>query len=334
MAHLKLVKKISAKDSEAPCCEPQQDAPVVGERYTLNSLPSALLDADGLLGDYKISLRQSEIIAPSFKRGGQTGCYFWHSYLTEAEVASLKLSDTRKRPLVSDHLVANRAMMQSSKLIGPNIINVNNQATLSVTPEFIIHFNTAAGAAELGEIRLIDSSRFITLGSGKTIPVICTDPAEGQALFLDESQDSPLLKQNFIQPSGSNESYVIRRTVNQHLPKTFQGETVECVTVLEHVTSFFMQKLAGSTDAIWTPVMQPISWGWSVRLERAEHNWQITKRRIMRPTSHHDGLKLPEWKTHVREQSAVEWDSFLYSGNPIFNSTTALHDSLELADRF
>ncbi len=333
MSHLRLVKTNNSVSNNEPNQAADVVTPLVGEAYQFSALAKDFNKIDGLIGHYKLSIRQSEITPASAKSDSTNHCYFWHSYVTESELTSLHLRHGQQKRFDEQRLKANRAILQSSRLIGPNIVYLDDKATLNVTPEFIIHFNTAAGAAQLAEIRLIDSSRFITLTSGKTIPVICTDPAAGQALFLDELQTGPLKLQNFIQPAKTNETYLIRNSVNQHLPNEFQGEKVECVTVLEHFTSFFMQRLVGSENSIWTPVMEPVSWGWSIRAEHENDQWQLTKKKIMKPTSHHDGLKLPEWKTHVRELSAGEWQSFLYKGDAIEKSTIALRESFELLDQ-
>lgn len=318
MTHLRLVKTGKQQPHEAST-NTAVSAPIAGERYWFSREVAQQLGSDAVIGDYIISTRKGAISPVREESSGVASGYFWHNDLSSQEIQDLYIRDTQQNSFDDESgILTNRAILQSSKLIGPNIITTRGRPMLSVSPEFIIHFHTAAADAQLGEIRMVDTSRFITLESGKTIPVICTDPAEGQALFLQSGQTSPVKTQEFIQPAHSNETYVIRRSVNQYLPNEFQGEPVACITVLEHMTSYFMQKICSSTQGIWTPILAPISWAWNVRAEKIDGAWHLTKRKVLKPTSHQDGLELPLWRTHVEEQSPKEWQHFLTHRNPAF----------------
>lgn len=331
MTHLRLVTSNPVRDNDTDielCAGRAQ----VGLPYQVKFKQLQRLGDDSVIaGNYILNNEKAVLEPVQAQPNGYVKAYFWQRGLGGQELQSLRPRNMQGQTIArDDKLLSNRALLQSDKLIGPNIITLSERPALSITPECIIQFSTDAGAAKLGEIRLIDSSRFITLSSGKTVPIICTDPAQGQALLLTHDQSTPVMTQNFIQPHNTSETYLVRRSVNQYLPNFFNGEKVVCVTVLEHVTSYFMQKLTASAEAIWTPVLSPISWGWSVRAEHHKGDWNISKSKVMRPTQHGDGLELPTWSTNVREQTDAQWQSFLNQQTPTkFAVSAPFFDSLD-----
>lgn len=292
MTHLKLV--CNRPSEERKRHKPESQRLRVGQGYALNGT----LDTDqhcGIVTDYRLNLANTTVEYAHPSNQKRPMYFVWHDNAKTASTAD------NQKPL------ANRALLQKSRLIEPQLIQRQGINSITVTPEYIIHFVTSAGAAKIGEIRLVDSSRFVTLKNGKTLPILCTDPADGPALFVSAGQQTPVFSDHFIQPADCTETHLLRRSITQHLPEKFNGDDVESITVLEHVTSYFMQKLVAPSQSIWTPILKPISWGWNVSVELREGEWKIRRKRIVEPYDIHNELQLPEWQAYLREQSVDQW---------------------------
>jgi hypothetical protein len=90
-------------------------------------------------------------------------------------------------------------------------------------------------------------------------------------------------------------------TLRQTIPDQYQEKTVESVTVLEQYKSYFMQRERSDSAerVIWTPLLEAVNWGWSIRVGyRADGELGILRRKLMLPAVGNDGLELPQWQTN------------------------------------
>lgn len=306
MTHLKLV--CNRPSEERKRHKPESQRLRVGQGYALNGR----LDTDqhcGIVADYKLNLTNATVEYSHPSNQKRPMYFVWHDNAKHlsAQPAPHRHGDLTASTEDNQKPLANRALLQKSRLIEPQLIQRQGINSITVTPEYIIHFVTSAGAAKIGEIRLVDSSRFVTLKNGRTLPILCTDPADGPALFVSAGQQTPVFSDHFIQPADCTETHLLRRSITQHLPEKFNGDDVESITVLEHVTSYFMQKLVAPSQSIWTPILKPISWGWNVSVELREGEWKIRRKRIVEPYDIHNELQLPEWQAYLREQPIDQW---------------------------
>lgn len=175
---------------------------------------------------------------------------------------------------------------------------------LTITPKFTLNYHTRAYAAQLGEIRLVSSHRFVADAEGKPYPLLDTEDAGDPVLYLEDPEDTSVIRQMIhYQGLGLKKDYCfdyhIRQPLLRHWPiGPAQGVEVRTVTVLEQYTSYFMQRavtcLPGT--ALWVPAYAPVSWGWSLRVEWEQDDWVITRRKLMNPVVGHDGWQLPHWQ--------------------------------------
>ena len=260
--------------------------------------------------DYQPSQQQADVISCSRdinERVAQLpgSLYFW-----EHEQATLPF-------------VRNRFDLLSTGLDEPKIVNDGFNSTLSIAPRFEFSYETRHFAAEVAEIRLVVSERFITLENDEKIFLVAT--TEKPVLYLtsfvedtrnytaDPSPDDQHSMAVFqhctnAQPKGKTQQYSFTDNVQQVIPATFKGYKVTSMTVLEHFHSYFMQRPlmslkndAGLSDAIWVPLLPPLSWGWSMRVAPIIHNeWAIVRRKLMLPISSEEGTHFPEWSSNIR----------------------------------
>ncbi len=178
---------------------------------------------------------------------------------------------------------------------------------ISITPSFTIGYNSCGFAAELAEVRLVESKRTILLDDGSLLDLLDTDPAEAPVLYLCNEQDASVLSRlGRGQSLGIEQDYCYEDRVGQALAKRANGEVVASYTLLERYTSFFMQRplTTNGSDSIWVPAYFPISWGWSIRVEPEAGDWVITRRKLIMPVVGHEGLQLPRWQGNSIDYSA------------------------------
>lgn len=171
-------------------------------------------------------------------------------------------------------------------------------AVLAITPKFQVRYRALAHAAQLGEIRLVTASRFVTDEKGEQHRLLDTEPAGAPVLFREDGDDnSPVLQRSDWQFQNTEKNYAFDYCIAQPLKRTVQGRQVKTVTVLEQYTSYFMQRAltADPNNAIWVPACAPVLWGWSLRVEPENDAWVITRRKLVPPVVGSDGLELPHW---------------------------------------
>lgn len=196
----------------------------------------------------------------------------------------------------------NEFHLLTSTLEGPEIFAGVDGEWLTILPAFTVSYRTGAFAAALGEIRLVESKRFLTLENGEQVSLLDTHGQDGPVLFLEGDGDHTIVRQQTPwQPLNKVEEYRFDYRISQPLMDQCGGKAVSSITVLEQYTSFFMQRprTLRANDAIWVPACAPVTWGWSMRVEPAEGIWRISRRKLMLPTVGHEGWRMPEWRANT-----------------------------------
>jgi hypothetical protein len=264
----------------------------------------------GVCGDYRISAERGDIqsVAATPANNNVTECYFWDTDVDLSRLTCDVWQNTSNgpQPLKDYHLKSNRLMMQKTELEGPQIISREENALLTLSPRFDFTFYTDSYAAQLGVINLVQATRFITLDNGNKVPLLDTDNEESAVLYLENPSDDQAIKLvSTPQEISVARQHTYTCTISQHIPAIFNGESVASVTVLEQYWSYLMQRaLPGdnnhNTHDIWIPVYSPVSWGWSIRVgHRTDGEWGILRRKLILPTTGHDGLQLPAWNKNT-----------------------------------
>lgn len=195
-------------------------------------------------------------------------------------------------------LAENQCELVDCSLNDLTIEPVVGGVVLAITPSFTFSYKTLAYAAQLGEIRLVTTNRFVTDIEGAQHSLIDTSDADGPVLYLEDHHDSLLVRQQRPwQCRDTQQEYGFDYRVQQGLLREWQGVPVQSVTVLEQYTSYFMQRAVAlmPNESLWVPAYAPISWGWSLRVEWEHNDWVITRRKLVIPVVGHDGWQLPEW---------------------------------------
>jgi len=267
-----------------PVRPPTVDAQVIrrGLAYTpevIGSLPET-----GVVGDLQFSTTGSTIVAAENAS---------HLFLWDGEA------------LMGRRPVNNEFQLLTSSLAGPEIVpGADGTEWLTVVANFNVRYITDEHSARLGEIRLVDSMRFLTLEDSTVHTVV--DTGGESVLYLEDRDDSVAIRQQTPwQQRGERSHHCFDYRISQLLPDTAKGRRVSSVTVLEQFTSYFMERplTASPGHSVWVPVCAPVTWGWSMRAETSESGWQIARRKLMPPTVGHDGWELPEWRTNTLEHS-------------------------------
>lgn len=260
-----------------------------GQRLSMGELKAEnLKDVNGVIGDYRISLNCGEVVPVNQTQGTY---YIWDN----------------DSPLHSP-VFENEFQLESATLNRPSVERVGGHYYLIMQPEFQVSFSTATHSARLGEIRLVESERFITLENGDSVVITDTQEIGTPVLYLQHRDDEQVVRQETdLQLQGTDREYFFGESVSQRIPENINGVAVACVTVLERFTSYFMQQvLATPGQSIWVPVCAPIAWGWSIRVgRRFDQEWDILRRKLMLPTVGHDGWEMPAWGCNL-VQSASE----------------------------
>lgn len=265
----------------------------------------------GVCGDYKVTRQCAELapVASQANTNGISECYFWDTDIQFSQLPgdlTIELKD-HPTPLQDCDLGTNRLLLNKAELSGPQIVCNHNKAQLILSSRFDLSFATDRYAARLGIIDLVQASRFIVLENGDKVILLDTGDEDAPVLYLENTQDeqvvTPVAEQ---QPLGENQSYSVSREIGQHIPDEIAGKTVSTVTVLEQYWSYFVQRALtpDGQHTIWIPAYAPISWGWSIRVgRRTDGEWGILRRKLIMPTTGHDGFKLPTWNTNTSQCS-------------------------------
>ncbi|MBA53506.1 MAG: hypothetical protein CMK89_03540 [Pseudomonadales bacterium] len=260
-----------------------------GQRLALGELQAENLKAvHGVIGGYRISLSQGEVLPVN---EADDAYYIWDN----------------DSPLHSP-LFENEFQLESVTLNRPSVARVGGACYLVMQPEFQVSFTTATHSARLGEIRLVESERFVTLENGDSLTITDTQEIGAPVLYLQHRDDTAVVRQETdLQLQGTDREYFFGESVSQKVPDYINSVAVSSVTVLERFTSYFMQQVLSTPEqSIWVPVCAPISWGWSIRVgRRYDQEWDILRRKLMLPTVGHDGWEMPTWRSNL-VQSASE----------------------------
>ena len=311
MAHLKLVTDLSKPQLPK---ESILAAIHTGCRYHVGCQDLYVLNSThGVIGDYRISAKCAEIlpVAPVTTTGEMNTCCFWDTDIDLSQLRCYIMHYDKGQLLALEdcNLKANRLVLNRAELNGPELAVSNEETVLTLSPQFEFTFSTDSYAAQLGVINLVQSTRFITLENSDEIHLLDTADEETPVLYLENPLDDQPVKFVVQQERGATRQHTFGLKIAQPIPDEIGGERVETVTVLEQYSSYFMQcalPLDNHHD-IWIPVYAPISWGWSIRVgRRTDGQWGILRRKLILPTTGHDGLQLPAWRNNTIECSLLE----------------------------
>lgn len=274
----------------------------LGRRYLIDVTPqSALAPSHGLVGDYRIDIRRTEV-QPVTTRGLHAACFFWD---TDVSLPTTARPIRRDDGLALDGhvLQGNSIQVAHGALNGPELTEASGGTTLTLSPRFELVFDTAGHDAMAGVIHLVQAQRFVRLDDGTSIMLLDTHAHDAPVLYLEDANDErPVKTVVECQAAGTARTYDYVFRIGQAIPDHYHGRAVESVTVLEQYTSYFMQREIGQPEnaVIWTPACAPIAWGWSIRVERRfDGPWCLARRKVMLPIGGHDGLDLPVWTTNT-----------------------------------
>ncbi len=279
-----------------------------GRRYDVGCQDlSALNSTHGVIGDYRMTIQCGEIIpiTSETSTGKLFECFFWDADIDFTQLQCSLVDDIKNLhlPLQDCKLSTNRLVLKRAELKGPELTGDNGETSLSLSPRFDFTFSTDSFAAQLGVIHLVQSTRFITLEKRKEIHLVDTSNESAPVLYLENPRDEQAIKFVVTQSeAGITREHNFTTTISQPIPDEVDGETVASVTVLEQYHSYFMQCAIPPDDRynIWIPIYAPIAWGWSIRVgRRTDGDWGILRRKLILPTTGHDGLLLPTWSNNT-----------------------------------
>jgi hypothetical protein len=252
-----------------------------------------------MVGDYQVSLECACVETVDLQNGSA------HVYIYDTEA---RLEGSRWYGLANEEtglgadecqIRGNRCNLLATAMVGPEVVTECQQTELRMRTEFSLQFDTGAYAAQAGVVHLVQSQRSLLLENGLQRLLLATDEP---VLYVDDPlATEPVHCLAPAQQQGQNETYQYQLSVKQAIPDLVDGEAVASVTVLEQYQTYFLQRECShyTTGVIWTPLLAPVTWGWSIRVgRRADGEWGILRQKVIRPTVGHDGLELPQWQTN------------------------------------
>ena len=250
----------------------------------------------GLLAAYQLSTDAGIVEAVDLSTQSIQG-FVWDSSLV---AHWLQAGLTGSAPVYTPH--DNRLTLLHSGLQGPNVHLVNDQALLSITPYFEMHWHTVAFAGQLGCIQLVETSRKVQLADGETLILQDTEVSNcGPVLYLPDSKAAAVQMVGDFQPLGLERRLNFSPEISQVIPVQLHGKRVESLTVLEKYSCYFMQNAAPNDveQQIWTPAHQAVTWGWSIRVQqRFDGDWDIFRQKLLLPTPSAELSSLPCWRSN------------------------------------
>ena len=229
----------------------------------------------------------------------------WDSGINCADLLSdkkLRLGATALTPDTFT-LADNCLRICASSILGPELIQVEDLTRLRMQPIIDLDYQADYFPAQVAELRVVASQRFLALHNGQTQVLTQTDETLGPALVLSpllrQENDAELLTQLFAPVLLHGRQQLRADTpVFQTIIAEYNGEAVASVTVLEQYTSYFLQRYNDTQRlGCWVPALPPVTWGWSIRVAKnGADEWAIVRRKLMLPTVGHEGLQLPYWQ--------------------------------------
>ncbi|HMW48450.1 MAG TPA: hypothetical protein PKD17_13130 [Cellvibrionaceae bacterium] len=262
----------------------------------------------GLAAPYRLAdLGQGPVYAPRAQYKGQI--VIWDSNF---DCAQLPKHIQLRQGDINVHagnfaLADNSLRILNCRLVGPALINAEGAIQLHMQPIFELDYQAEYFPAQVAELRVVTSQRFLNLHNGKTTLLTHTNETQGPAVVLGEMNtlfdDTEYLTQIFT-PVLWQEHKQLRADmpIYQTIINECDGVPVTSLTVLEQYTSYFLQRYYAPTKiGCWVPAAPPITWGLSIRVgKNGEDEWAIVRRKLIMPTPGHEGLQLPHWSGSLR----------------------------------
>ncbi len=239
-------------------------------------ISSSALEADAMASDFLMTTDCGQ----SLPLQDGSSAYIWDSLSHQA-------------------LRENECQLLNASLEELTIEEVIGGSLLAITPRFTLRYKTAAYAAQLGEIRLVTSQRYLTDEEGEHHTLLNTEEVGEMALYLEGPNDTAIVRQQTPWQSRDHQKdYCFDYRIDQGLQRSWRGRQVHSVTVLEQFTSYFMQRAVASVPSktFWVPAYSPVTWGWSLRVAYENNEWVIIRRKLVPPVVGHDGWQLPQWR--------------------------------------
>ncbi len=272
----------------------------VGRRYMVHAA-SGVQMPHGVVGDYHISEQAGEAEQWLLDGQGTAECLVWDTEIEGGAAESLSIFGPEGERLSADSLGINACVLETAEQEWP----LYQHNTLSLMPRLEVRFSTDVSSARLGLITLVEAQRFLLLEDGTRHTLLDTnsgldDDCGHSALYLKARGAGAVDQITPLQARGVTGNYCFSVPLSQPLIEEVGGTPVVSMTVLEQYSSYVMQQLDDPDNGVWLPVHAPITWGWSIRVgRRNDREWDILRRKMIRPTVGHEGLQLPVWTTNT-----------------------------------
>lgn len=215
-------------------------------------------------------------------------------------------NDKAATGLDSCHRQGNHCNLIMTEVVGPELVMEARQTLLRMQPVFHLRYETGAYAAQFGVVHLVQSERSVFMEDGTQRQLLTT---EEPVLYIEDPHiTEPMRYLSMHQSHGTRQTYHYQLSLRQAIPDILNNKAVESVTVLEQYQSYFMQRECSNSapQPTWTPLLLPVTWGWSIRVgRRADGDWCILLRKLIRPIEGNEGLELPRWRSNSIALSRV-----------------------------
>lgn len=314
-AHLTLVT--SSGDWSASALSQGVRAPTIG-CYAIDSLPASVRRVLDDATDTSLAGIRAGLVEDYRIHHNRVQRQEWNP-----QSARVLCWDGDRSGLVNNSLTLVQAQMSLPLLEA----QADGSVCLILDLSFELQGSARAFAFETGLVRLVEPDCTLTLSDGRVLPwrqaEVDVCEAAGQvnrALVLEfpgehshetnGRSDVAVVAGRRLQ-DGEQQRWLENWQVRVNLPQTLHQQAITRITLMEQYTLFWMQQaLPGKyapagLEQRWLPLMAPVQWGWSLRIERlSDGSWGIVRRKLMRPLGGNDGLFLPDWQCQRLQQ---EW---------------------------
>lgn len=282
----------------SPVKRPQPDL-FPGRNYSVIS-KGPLDQIHGLCANYSVSKESANV---EDQKAHDTRAFLWD--LTHETDSEIQLHNGESAILLNANTPLGGAclVVSDATLSVPKILDEQDGRLLEFRIEIEGIFSSEIVSSRFGIVNLLSASRFVAMENGEQSVLFSTLDEEPVLFIDDNSRSSPI---DYILETNADEEpvrHLVTRRICHRIPEHVGGIKTQSMTVLEQYHSYFMQReLPLSDNTIWTPVCAPITWGWSIRLERRQDDeWTITRQKLLNPAIGNEGLEMPVWKKTSRE---------------------------------
>lgn len=270
----------------------------LGRRYKVLH-PQSISDEQGLCAGFEDALARGGVL--TLDQNAENAFLWDPGSVSLSGDVELMCGDEAITLNANTPVASGQFVLSHARLSTPVITSHHDGHRLSFEAEFDYVYSSEDMPTRLGVATMLEASCFVVLENGER-HILFQSTEDDPVLYVKGGPNKSALKIiSDVSTEDTPQAKTYLENIVHRIPEQVHGQRVESMTVLEQYKSYFMQReLPVSEDQIWTPVCAPITWGWSIRLNRREDSeWTITRQKLLYPAVGHDGMEMPVWEGYA-----------------------------------